>query len=304
MKTRQFLCAVMLLLVFAAGAFAERNAAAVRVGVLRYLGTTEEAFQESIDELNAAMRASMMGVASRNRASETLKRLKVFVDKRYVVRFFDSLTSMLMALNANRLDEISLPEFTARYVMKNDPEYRLMFKLRMPSSIAFGFRENSSALRDEFNTAIAGMKADGTLENLAKKYIGSGSDFLTEAVGFAKVDGADTIRVAVTGDMPPVDYVNEEGMAAGYNTAVIAEIGKRLKKNIEIISIESGARSAALTSGRADVIFWYRTTEGLKFHEEIDVDDSQMNKVLADTTEGVILSEPYYSWENELFLTK
>ena len=119
-----------------------------------------------------------------------------------------------------------------------------------------------------------------------------------------KIHDADTIKVAVTGDMPPVDYVNEAGMAAGYNTAVIAEIGKRLKKNIEILSIEAGARSEALTSGRADVIFWYRTTQGLKFHEEIDVDDSQINKVLTDTTEGVILSEPYYRWENELFLAK
>ena len=104
--------------------------------------------------------------------------------------------------------------------------------------------------------------------------------------------------------IPPVDYINEKGAAAGYNTAVISEIGKRLKKNVEIINIEAGARSASLTSGRADVIFWYRTTEGVEFPKEIAVNDNPVNKVINDTTEGVILSEPYYRWEKVLFLTK
>ena len=304
MNARKFFCILLVLLVFATGAFAAHKPAEVRGGMLSYLGTTEEAFQKSVDELNSVMRVSMMGVGSRSYAAEVLEMLKVFQENRYVVTFFDSLTAMLMAMNADRVDEISLPEITARYVMKNDAEYKILFTLRMPSAIAFGFREDGTALRDEFNTAIEAMKADGTLKGLEEKYIGNGTDFQADAVAFTKFDGAETIKVAVTGDMPPVDYINEKGMAAGYNTAVISEIGKRLNKNVEIINIEAGARSAALTSGRADVIFWYRTTEGVEFPKEIAVNDNPVNKVVKDTTEGVILSEPYYRWERVLFLTK
>ena len=304
MNARKFFCILLVLLVFATGAFAAHKPAEVRGGMLSYLGTTEEAFQKSVDELNSVMRVSMMGVGSRSYAAEVLEMLKVFQENRYVVTFFDSLTAMLMAMNADRVDEISLPEITARYVMKNDAEYKILFTLRMPSAIAFGFREDGTALRDEFNTAIEAMKADGTLKGLEEKYIGNGTDFQADAVAFVKFDGAETIKVAVTGDMPPVDYINEKGMAAGYNTAVISEIGKRLNKNVEIINIEAGARSAALTSGRADVIFWYRTTEGVEFPKEIAVNDNPVNKVINDKTEGVILSEPYYRWERVLFLTK
>lgn len=304
MNTRKFFCTLLVLLVFATGAFAARKPAEVRGGMLSYLGTTEEAFQQSVDDLNSVMRVSMMGVGSRNHASEVLEMLKVFQENRYVVTFFDSLTAMLMALDSGKVDEISLPETTARYVIKNDAECKILFALRMPSAIAFGFRNDSTALRDEFNTAITAMKADGTLKGLEEKYIGNGTDFEADSVAFKKFDGAETIKVAVTGDMPPVDYINEKGMAAGYNTAVISEIGKRLKKNVEIINIEAGARSAALTSGRADVIFWYRTTEGVEFPKEIAVNDNPVNKVINDTTEGVILSEPYYRWERVLFLTK
>ena len=304
MRTKKLLCALALMLVFAPAAFSAPVPPEQRDGVLRYLGTTEEAFQKGVDELTKVMRMSMIGVATRNHAAEVLDMLKAFNDNRRVVTFFDSLTAMLMAKNAGRIDSFSLPESTARYVMRNDPEYKILFALSMPSAIAFGFRSDSTALRDEFNTAIAGMKDDGTLSELEQKYIGNGSEFLSTPVDFSNFVDADTIKVAVTGDMPPVDYVDEEGMAAGYNTAVISEIGKRLKKNVELLSIESGARSAALSSGRADVIFWYRTTEGVKLPEELEVKEDPMSGVLADTTEGVILSEPYYRWEKVLFLTK
>ena len=304
MSTRKFLCAVGIVLVLAAEAFAASKPVESKGGVLRYLGTTEEAFQKGVDELTKSMRAAMMGVATRKHAAEVLQTLKAFEERDRVITFFDSLTAMLMALNAGRIDEITLPESTARYVMNNNPDYKVLFTFHMPSAISFGFRADSSSLRDEFNGAIASMKEDGTLRELEHKYIGDGVSFISEAVSFASFPGADEIKIAVTGDMPPVDYVDESGMAAGYNTAVISEIGKRLKKNIEILSIEAGARSAALTSGRADVIFWYRSTEAVQFPEDLDVKDVSLNKVISDTTEDIILSEPYYRWERVIFLTK
>ena len=304
MSTRRFLCAVCIVLVFNTEAFAASKPVESKEGVLRYLGTTEEAFQKGVDELTKAMRAAMMGVASRKHAAEVLQTLKAFDERDRVITFYDSLTAMLMAMNAGRLDEIMLPESTARYVMSNNPDYKIMFTLHMPSAISFGFRADNEALRDDFNRAIASMKDDGTLSELEHKYIGDGVSFVSEAVNFVNFPEADTIKIAVTGDMPPVDYVDEAGTAAGYNTAVISEIGRRLKKNIEILSIEAGARSAALTAGRADVIFWYRSTEGAQFPEDLGVKELSLNKVISDTTEGIILSEPYYRWEREVFLTK
>lgn len=301
MKARKFLCAVMIVLAFAAGASAARKPEDVRGGVLRYLGTTEEAFQQGIDEMRKVMMMTHSHPEPNSPMNEAFQLVQAFKENRHVFMFFDSLTSMLMTLNAGKVDEISLPESTARYVMRNDPEVRILFTIRMPSAIAFGFRGDSTALRDEFNGAIATMRADGTLADIEKKYIGNGSEFQSDAVNFEDFEGAETIKIAVTGDMPPVDYVDEEGMAAGYNTAVISEIGKRLKKNVEIVSIESGARSSALTSGRADVIFWYRTTKGVQIPE---VEANSLNAALSDASEEVILSEPYYSWERSIFLTK
>ena len=111
-----------------------------------------------------------------------------------------------------------------------------------------------------------------------------------EAVKFEKFENAGSVKVAVTGDMPPIDYIAADGTPAGFNTAVLAEIAKRMKVNIELLNIDSGARAAALASKRADVVFWFRTDTGVD--------------VQADVPEDIALSEAYYSWNENLHIKK
>ena len=90
--------------------------------------------------------------------------------------------------------------------------------------------------------------------------------------------------------MPPIDYIDEGGNPAGFNTALLAELGRRLHANMKLVNIESGARTAALVSGRVDVVFWYETIQGYAQSY--------------DAAEGVLLSDPYYRWNTFLHLKK
>ena len=207
--------------------------------------------------------------------------------------FYDSLTSMLMALNAGEVDEISLPEPVAEYVMNVNDGVDIASVVRiMPKSLALGFRKDDDpALRNRFNEALLSMKADGTLAILRAKYIDEPGLDEPEPVKFEKYDNIDTtIRVAVTGDLPPIDLVAADGHPAGFNTAVLAELAKRMKVNIQLINIESGARAAALASKRADVVFWFTSYKGWD--------------VQPDVPEGIALSEEYYTWKQDLLLKK
>ena len=62
-------------------------------------------------------------------------------------------------------------------------------------------------------------------------------------------------------DLPPIDYVAADGKAAGFNTALLAEIAKRLKINIKTVYVNTASRTASLSSGRSDVVFWYQVRE-------------------------------------------
>ncbi len=104
------------------------------------------------------------------------------------------------------------------------------------------------------------MKEDGTLDALIGKYItDAASD--PEPAEFTKTDG-ETIRVAITGELPPMDYVAPDGTPAGFNTALLAELGRRLNRNIELLQVDSSGRAAALASGTVDLVFWTNGADG------------------------------------------
>ncbi len=207
--------------------------------------------------------------------------------------FYDSLLSMQMALNAGDVDEIALPEAVADYVLNMNDSYKVASIVRTyPSTLSFGFRKDDDpAMLNRFNEALLSMKADGTLAILREKYINGAGLSEPEPVEFRDFENVDSkVKVAVTGDLPPIDFVNADGKPAGFNTAVLAEIAKRLHINIEIVNIDAGARAAALASKRVDAVFWFH------FRKNVETQP--------DIPEGVVLSESYYNWNEILNISK
>ncbi len=302
---KKIVCAIVLIGMMYSVSYAaapNKKEEVVYAGVLTYLGTTEQEFQEGLDDLRKAV-APLIPQDEGGWADDD--RLEAFVGSlvktRRVIKFFDSLLAMQMALRSRKIDEIALPEAVGLYLTTQNPNYDILFSLNMePSTISFGFKRGNTALQKEFDTAINAMKKDGTLARLEREYITEMGASEPDRVKFQEFKGAKTIKVAVTGDMPPIDFIAADGTPAGYNTAVMSEIGKRLKKNIRLISVDTGGRSAALASERADVVFWYRNTEGLKTPAKMR--GKNLGGVMKDTLEGVILSVPYYEWDTDLII--
>ena len=96
--------------------------------------------------------------------------------------------------------------------------------------------------------------------------------------------GAETIKIGVTGDLPLLDYIRPDGVPAGFNTAILAEISNRIKKNFVLVQVDSGARVTALSSEKVDVIFWAVVSE-----------DKRIGDI--DRPEGMIFTKPYFSDE-------
>ena len=106
-----------------------------------------------------------------------------------------------------------------------------------------------------------------------------------EAIEPQVFQGAKTIKVAVTGDRPPMDYVSAGGEPLGFNTALIAEVAKRLEMNIELVNVTCAARGIALATGVCDIVFWmevgdFENWEGADFE---------------DQPENTVVTEPYMS---------
>ena len=277
MKLSLVLCAVC---VFALGAFSVEASAGEthNVGLLTKLNSTQEEYKVYMDAALSSGLWTLFTVESQSTA--------FFV-------FYDSLIAMQMGLNSGEVDEIDLPGVVGKYMVNINPNYAVACVARMskPVYLAFGFLEkDGTELRNKFNEALKAMKADNTLSLLHTEYLSEPGTKEAHPVTFEKFDGADTITIAVTGDLPPIDYIAPNGIPAGFNTAILAEIGKRLHVNIKLLNIDSAARASALASKRADVAFWFLVLKD---------EDKQ-----PDVPAGVILSEPYYEWNEYLHIRK
>ena len=191
---------------------------------------------------------------------------------RPAIRYYDTLNAMLMALQAGEVNAIKVPYYTGKYLCSANDNLMLIEEYHpekateitdwalslISEGYSFMTKEENTELRDAFDAQISAMKEDGTLQKLIDEHIikvSEGGEPV--AIAFEKFEG-DPIRIAVTGSLPPMDYVAADGTFAGFNTAVLAEIGKRLQRNIELVQVDSVGRALALSEGTVDVVFWTR----------------------------------------------
>lgn len=245
---------------------------------------------------------------------------------------FDNLNAMQMALDAGHIDAMILYSNVGHYLAAVTGKYSVGMQNMLPdmdgtfdlsspfeafvlfvtdtlmgTDFSFMMQEKDAALRDEFDQAIAAMQEEGILAALNAELLKENGE--PEAVEMPLIEGAETIKVAVTGNLPPMDFTDAAGKPAGYNTAILAEISKLIGKNIELVSIDSASRAAALISGAVNVVFWARVgstnPEALGIDTEILPEKYQASleafsttaESLRDTTsdipEGMILTKPY-----------
>ena len=205
-----------------------------------------------------------------------------------VVKFYDDINSMILALQGDKIICIGrIPEPTAMHIANNNPEftahYRKIDDKDKYLKYSMGFNNDKKGVADKVQAALDEMKSDGTLDKLSAEYI----DAFVEggepaAVEMPVIAGAETIEIVVTGDLPPFDYISADGKPCGFNTAMLAELSKRIGINIELVSTNSAGRAAALSSGKAD---------GLFYVAEWSVGDAISN---SDCPEGMITVGPFY----------
>lgn len=234
-----------------------------RLGVLQYANVSEEEFNRYYNEF--------------------LKRRNEGVT--YECIFFSNVNSIIAALQSGQIDCVSAYESVAKYFVDKNPEFEYEV-LSPPLNDVFccAMREEDVALKNEFDDALAEMTMDGTLATLVKKYIAE-IHFQQEppVIRLPEFYNDTMVKIGVTGDLPLLDYISPDGVPAGFNAALLSEISERTGKNFVLVQVDSGARAAALASGKVDVIFWSVAPEGTDFPSPD-----------FDKPEGAILTKPYF----------
>ncbi len=210
--------------------------------------------------------------------------------------YFNRLADASAALQAGKVDAVYTLSVVANYYAKRNKHLNVIAAKRNPQfNVVMAVRSDDARLGEAVNKALAALERNGTLSKLQKEWITDlSSDNEPDVKQIPKIPGARTVHVGVCGDLVPMDYVAADGRPAGYNVALLTEIGKLSNINFEFVPLESQAKFAALQSKKIDVIF-------------IHLYVSQVNNnLLADeyTKSKWILTDPYFQFFGSAFLVK
>ena len=189
---------------------------------------------------------------------------------KYNYQSYTSLSELQLALNGGKIDWAFLSYDTAKYMQSENPDLTVLVDSTIIYSYAMATRSEDSALAEQLNDAITGLREDGTLAALEDQYIYSDQGRSEKAATPVKKEGAPTIRIGLTGSLPPFDYVSADGVPAGFNAAFASALGEKLGVNIELITVEVDARLTALVSEKIDVVFWMIVDDSV---ENLDTED-------------------------------
>ena len=201
---------------------------------------------------------------------------------------YNNLSSALMDLKSGKLVGVGVEGCVADYVAAHNE--KIVVKMKNNDSMtnfSMMTMENNKEVYDILNNAIKEMKADGTLDSLIENELKAYIESDPEPKDLPHFDGAKTIKIGVTGDLPPMDFVASNGKAAGFNIALLAEIANRAQVNFELVQIETGARAMALSSGKVDAVFWTKS-----------LTCTECNETFFEEIPGTIATESYFSDES------
>jgi ABC-type amino acid transport substrate-binding protein len=171
----------------------------------------------------------------------------------------------LMALKSGRVDAVNVVKPQAEYTVKTDKAYKYIAGSgENPVQVTMLTKAEDTELIGKINDAIKALTDSGELNALNETYIINVS---TEEIALpAAMEGADTIKVGVSGDMPPFDYLTADGNPSGYNVALMGAIAEHAGFNIEFVTVPFSTKFSALLSDRIDVFFFHG---GVITHESI-----------------------------------
>lgn len=174
---------------------------------------------------------------------------------------------LLYELKSGRADVICCPDVTAEYLLRTEEG---LVRLQAPKdtangtedggrlSFALALRSGEEALCAELNAAITELEADGGLKALHVAYVEA--EIPLELYEKKQKSDKKTLYVGVTGTLPPLDRLDEDGVPCGFSVAFLEELEKRTGYRFETVVISPKDSFTLLNSGKVDLLFAYGTS--------------------------------------------
>lgn len=163
-------------------------------------------------------------------------------------------SEMALLIQNGHADAGATHAYNAKYIAARNPDLTYFTGMEMECSMVF---TNGSDLKTQVDQALDELEATGVLAELIETWLSDEAmQQDPEPEELEEIPGAETIKVGISGTLPPMDYATADGAPGGFNVALFGEISRLLGKNVEFVTIDPDAKFMALSSGTIDLFFW------------------------------------------------
>lgn len=159
----------------------------------------------------------------------------------------------IQSLKQGKVDCVIIDEQPAIAFVQKNPDLKILDEEFALEEYAICISKENTELKEKINSALAQLKADGTLDSIIANYIGDDTKGKTPYESLADVDRSNgTLVMATNAAFEPYEFYKDQkivGIDADMAQAVCDILGMELKiEDMEFDSIIN-----AVTSGKADV---------------------------------------------------
>ncbi|MDD6483773.1 MAG: transporter substrate-binding domain-containing protein [Clostridiales bacterium] len=195
----------------------------------------------SIDDLNGAKIGVQLGTTGDIYASDV---------EGATVERYNKGADAVQALKQGKVDCVIIDEQPAKAFVDVNEGLKILEEDFANEEYAICISKENTELKDKINAAIAKFKADGTLDNIVKNYIGDdtkGQFPYTSPEGVDRSNG--TLTVATNAEFEPWEYM-ENNECVGIDMDLAQAVADELGMELQIDNIAFDSIITAVQSGK------------------------------------------------------
>ena len=169
------------------------------------------------------------------------------------VYYYNTVTDVLAALNAGKLDAGCMDEPMLRFLKIENPQIKILDELLDKSNLAAVFpkTEAGQALCGQYSEFLEKLWADGTMKEIDAVWFGE-DDGKRTVIDFANLPATNgTLRMAADLSMAPFTYMKDNKIV-GYDVDVAARFCQAYGYGLEIVPMDFGGILPSVQSGKCE----------------------------------------------------
>lgn len=165
--------------------------------------------------------------------------------------YYNSYSDLISALKSGKIDGFLTDEPLAKEMIKNNDGIEYLDTFLTNDSYAFAINPKLTSLQEKVNIVIKEMKKDGTLDEIAEKWMGEDeSKKVLPDYNYDTSKG--TIKFATVSGSAPFSYMKDNKIV-GYDIEVMMYIAKQINYKLEITEMSWEGVLPAIASGKMDM---------------------------------------------------